>query len=236
MRADEAGLGLAPLAQQDDVVAGQQGVLQLGQDGVLEAQDPVDQGLAGGDPGRRVAAQLLGDGDRLPPGRPQVAEGPGQVVGRGGDGEGSGGHGSSLCPAGAGRRLGSAGGNSASCVSTASVWNDEARPHSGPSGPSGARGLPARPLARRARETGKENGVTTVENATVTPVELGGTRGGPDVPTLRQDRWWVQPLVTRHRAHRLRRLLHVGRLREQELLRRGRHTPQPASRPSTLPA
>jgi hypothetical protein len=38
--------------------------------------------------------------------------------------------------------------------------------------------------------------VTTVENATVTPVVLGGTRGGPDEPTLRQDRWWLQPLVT----------------------------------------
>ncbi|MEI8126419.1 MAG: hypothetical protein WCG86_01230 [Actinomycetota bacterium] len=29
-----------------------------------------------------------------------------------------------------------------------------------------------------------------------TKVELGGTRGGPDVPTLRQDRWWLQPVVT----------------------------------------
>jgi hypothetical protein len=35
---DDPGLGLAPLAQQDDVVAGQDGVLQLGQDGVLEAE------------------------------------------------------------------------------------------------------------------------------------------------------------------------------------------------------
>jgi hypothetical protein len=29
-----------------------------------------------------------------------------------------------------------------------------------------------------------------------TKVTLGGTRGGPDVATLRQDRWWVQPVVT----------------------------------------
>ncbi len=35
-----------------------------------------------------------------------------------------------------------------------------------------------------------------VENATATPVALGGTRGGPDVPTLRKDGWWVEPLVT----------------------------------------
>jgi len=32
--------------------------------------------------------------------------------------------------------------------------------------------------------------------AAVTPVVLGGARGGPDVPTLRRDRWWIQPLVT----------------------------------------
>jgi hypothetical protein len=31
---------------------------------------------------------------------------------------------------------------------------------------------------------------------TATNVVLGGTRGGPDVPTLRQDRWWIQPVVT----------------------------------------
>lgn len=27
-------------------------------------------------------------------------------------------------------------------------------------------------------------------------VQLGGVRGGPDVATLRQDRWWIQPVVT----------------------------------------
>ena len=37
---------------------------------------------------------------------------------------------------------------------------------------------------------------TTVENAPGTPVAIGGTRGGPDKPTLRQDRWWVEPVVT----------------------------------------
>ena len=29
-----------------------------------------------------------------------------------------------------------------------------------------------------------------------TKVVLGGVRGGPDVPTLRTDRWWIQPVVT----------------------------------------
>ncbi len=44
--------------------------------------------------------------------------------------------------------------------------------------------------------------MTTLEGASptpdvaVTPVVLGGARGGPDVPTLRTDRYWVQPVVT----------------------------------------
>ena len=44
--------------------------------------------------------------------------------------------------------------------------------------------------------------MTTLEDASpapdaaVTPVVLGGARGGPDVATLRTDRYWVQPVVT----------------------------------------
>jgi len=38
--------------------------------------------------------------------------------------------------------------------------------------------------------------VTTVEDARVTPVAIGGTRGGPDRTTLRKDRWWGSVLVT----------------------------------------
>lgn len=94
---------------------------------------------------------------------------------------------------------GLAGAVGASCARTPSVWNDERRP--------------ARPGARRAgivaagavarsdecpaggrRE--KEDCVTTVENVSTTPVVIGRPRGGPDRMTLRQDRWWVQPLVT----------------------------------------
>ena len=37
---------------------------------------------------------------------------------------------------------------------------------------------------------------TTVENPTTTPVVIGAPRGGPDVPTLRKDGWWVEPAVT----------------------------------------
>jgi hypothetical protein len=36
----------------------------------------------------------------------------------------------------------------------------------------------------------------SVEAPTVTPVELGGPRGGPAVRTLRTDRWWIQPTIT----------------------------------------
>jgi hypothetical protein len=38
--------------------------------------------------------------------------------------------------------------------------------------------------------------LTTLEDPSVTPVVLGGARGGPDVATLRTDRYWVQPVVT----------------------------------------
>ncbi len=34
------------------------------------------------------------------------------------------------------------------------------------------------------------------EEESKTPVELGGTRGGPDAATLREDRWWLQPVIT----------------------------------------
>ena len=68
---------------------GQEGVLELGQHRVLEAEDPVHERLARGDPGRGVAAELLVDRDGLPPGGPELAERGGQVGGRGG-GEGGG--------------------------------------------------------------------------------------------------------------------------------------------------
>ena len=49
--ADDPGLGLAALSQQDDVVSGQNRVLHLRQDGVLEPEDAGHQGLPGGDAG-----------------------------------------------------------------------------------------------------------------------------------------------------------------------------------------
>ncbi len=81
-RADDAGLRLAALAQQNDVVAGQDGVLQLGHDGFLETEHAGDQALSGRDGLGGVAPHLLGHRNRLPPRGKQVGEGPGQVVGR----------------------------------------------------------------------------------------------------------------------------------------------------------
>lgn len=40
-----------------------------------------------------------------------------------------------------------------------------------------------------------DNSATRVDNS-ATPVVLGGTRGGPDKPTLREDRWWIAPVIT----------------------------------------
>jgi hypothetical protein len=37
---------------------------------------------------------------------------------------------------------------------------------------------------------------TTLEELKPVPVALGGTRGGPDVKTLRRDNWWRSPVVT----------------------------------------
>ena len=61
---------------------GQQGVLELGQHGVVEAEDALHERLAPGDAGGGVAAELLVDRRRLPARGPELAEGGGEV-GRG---------------------------------------------------------------------------------------------------------------------------------------------------------
>ena len=55
------GLGLPPLAQEDDVVGGEDGVLELREDGLLVAHHPFDHRFARGDPGDGVLADLLLD-------------------------------------------------------------------------------------------------------------------------------------------------------------------------------
>ncbi len=54
--------------------------------------------------------------------------------------------------------------------------------------------VPSRRRGCTLIDSSKETAVTAVGSST--KVVLGGTRGGPDVATLRQDRWWVQPVVT----------------------------------------
>jgi hypothetical protein len=41
-----------------------------------------------------------------------------------------------------------------------------------------------------------ERGELVAAQAVATPVVIGDARGGPDLPTARKDRWWVQPVVT----------------------------------------
>src|SRR5690606_25927939 len=72
--ADHAGLRLAALAEEDDVVPGEQGVLELGQDGVLVAEHRRDQLLPGGDAGDGVAADLLLHRDGGPARGPELAQ------------------------------------------------------------------------------------------------------------------------------------------------------------------
>jgi len=67
-------------------------------------------------------------------------------------------------------------------------WKDDA--------PSALRALWLARNFRPSRAGRGRLGLTTLEDATVTPVVLGGVRGGPEVPTLRRDTWWVLPVVT----------------------------------------
>ncbi len=77
--ADQAGLALAPLAEQHHVVAGQQRPLDLGQHGVVEADDAREPGLARAQPRQQVCPQLFLDRAVLVAGGAQLAESTGQV-------------------------------------------------------------------------------------------------------------------------------------------------------------
>ena len=65
-RADDARLRLAALAEEDDVVAGEQRVRELRHDGVLVTDDAVDERLAREQLAHRVGAELLLDRPRHP--------------------------------------------------------------------------------------------------------------------------------------------------------------------------
>ena len=79
-RANQAGLGLSPLAEEDHIVASQQSVLQRGDDGLLVAEHIREDGAPLSDGGHEVAAYLLLDGGRLPARRFERAEGGRQVA------------------------------------------------------------------------------------------------------------------------------------------------------------
>ena len=79
--ANQAGLGLAAFAQQDDVLAGQDGVFQLRDNGLLEADDAGEHRLFGADFGNQVAADFLAHGHGLIAAVAQFAEGGRQGVG-----------------------------------------------------------------------------------------------------------------------------------------------------------
>jgi hypothetical protein len=96
-RADQPGLALAPLAEQHQVVTGEQRPLDLRQHRVVEAEDAGEGGLPGGEPGEQVVAHL--GLDRLV----HVAAGAQLAERRGGGGRGSGDgarHGPTVRPAG----------------------------------------------------------------------------------------------------------------------------------------
>ena len=69
-RPDHAGLRLAALAEEDHVVAGEQRVLELRDDGVLVADDAVDERLALRRSRDRVRPHLFLDRARHPAARP----------------------------------------------------------------------------------------------------------------------------------------------------------------------
>ena len=72
---DDPRLRLPALAQEDDVVAGQQRVLELRQNGVLVPDHSLDERLTRGDLRDGVASDLFFDGDRLPARVAQLTEG-----------------------------------------------------------------------------------------------------------------------------------------------------------------
>jgi hypothetical protein len=72
--AHQAGLSLAALAEQHQVVAGQERCLELGKDCVVEADDTGEGGFAGPEAGDEIGADLLFDGPRDVSGFQQLAE------------------------------------------------------------------------------------------------------------------------------------------------------------------
>src|SRR3989449_4951700 len=70
----DARLGLAALAEKNDVLPGQDRVLDLRHDGVVVADDPGQEGVALPEPGDQIVAQLLLDRLALPASSPEITD------------------------------------------------------------------------------------------------------------------------------------------------------------------
>ena len=88
--ADEPRFGLPPLAQQNDILPGQDGVFQLGNHRLLKADDAGEDDFFGADFGDEVMADFLADGPGLVAAFPQGADG-GRAAGGVGGGMAGGG-------------------------------------------------------------------------------------------------------------------------------------------------
>ena len=78
--AQQPGLALAALAEQHEVVSGDQRPLELRQHGVLEAEDAGPDVAALGQRGQQVLPDLLLDAPLPMAGGAQLADGAGQIV------------------------------------------------------------------------------------------------------------------------------------------------------------
>ena len=116
-------------------------------------------------------------------------------------------------------------------------WNDDGLPARGPrvcarqGAVRPAVDGPGRPHNVAEHGPMRERALTTLEDATVspavTPVVLGGARGGPDVATLRDGPLLGPARRDVRRPHVVRGLRQLGRLRQQELLRGRLVQPRP---------
>lgn len=80
--ADDAGFGLSALAEEDDVLAGEDGVDDVGDDGFVVAVDSWEKGLAGADFGDEVFPHLFADGEDAVSGGAEFSDGSGAFEGR----------------------------------------------------------------------------------------------------------------------------------------------------------
>ena len=79
-RPQQPRLALTALAEQDDVVFGDQRALELRDDGVLEAEDAGPHVAALAERGQQVLADFGLHAPLAVPGRAQLAEGAGEIV------------------------------------------------------------------------------------------------------------------------------------------------------------